>query len=179
MSWPGEITITGEGKLVSLGTTVAPSKATFKVDGLQGGPDAVVRFEVRDGRPECVEIVVKSRPGGRGIRTEDMGLFNIGTLAGNVFAEVGIMPTGRHAASEDDRWAVRGDVVERRSGRHPSEEELKQVAETYRTHIATAPVKAVQELLLYPSMRTASRRVLQAREAGFLTDADQAKKRSK
>lgn len=189
MAWNGRASYTGEGKLVNLGHTVVPSRATYSFDGDQGSPDSVVRFEVRDGRPECVEIIIKARPNGRGIRAEDVGLINIGPLAESVFAELGSpiepipgapgMASTQWPASESGKWAVRGDVADRRSQkrRGPNRDELERVAEVYRSHLESAPVQAVAQLFDY-SDRTAARRIQEARAAGLLPPTTKGKKKA-
>jgi hypothetical protein len=180
VAWPGSIEVTGEGKQVRLGLSVIPERATFKATGEKGAPDAVARFEVRNGRPECVEIVVRAKADGRGIRSHDMDVFN-DNLVNNVFAFVGTQlsadPEGRSASgewppSDDDMWAIRGTVTEARKRRGTvNVEELKRVAETYEAHIGSAPTSAVATILDY-TPRTAARRVQQARVAGFLPAID-------
>ncbi|MGH3869153.1 MAG: DUF6214 family protein [Pseudonocardiaceae bacterium] len=185
MSWPGRVTIRGHeggrnGAPVILGRTLVPPVATFEIQGDNGAPDATVRFEVRDGRPECMEISVKANPTGRGIRSADMNLFNLDNLIENVFTELGAEieqnphnPAESIAAwrpvdeSERARWARRGDVHVARANRRPTKEELERVASIYREHHGGAPLQAVAKLLS-TSRRTAARRVAQAREAGLL-----------
>lgn len=186
MSWPGRITIRGHeggrnGAPVVLGRTLVPRVATFEVQGDNGAPDATMRFEVRDGRPECVEIRVKAKKrNGRGIRSADMNLFNLDNLIENVFTELGAeIAQNPHNPSEsiaawrpvDEpervRWARRGDVHVARANRGPTKEELKRVASIYLEYQGGAPLQAVAALLSI-SRRTAARRVAQAREAGLL-----------
>jgi hypothetical protein len=183
MSWPGTVTIRGHeggrnGASVILGRTLVPPMATFEIQGANGAPDATVRFEVRDGRPECVEISVKADPSGRGIRSADMTLFNIDNLIENVFTELGsVIEQNPHnpaesiatwpQESERAHWARRGDVHVARANRGPTTEELERVASIYRAHHGGAPLQAVAKLLSI-SRRTAARRVAQARDAGLL-----------
>lgn len=183
MSWPGQVSIRGHeggrnGAQVILGRTLVPPVATFEIEGANGAPDAIVRFEVRDGRPECMEISVKANPSGRGIRSADMTLFNLDTLIEHVFTELGsVIEQNPHNPSESiaiwpkesERayWARRGDVHVARANRGPTKEELERVASIYREHHGGAPLQAVA-MLLSTSRRTAARRVAQAREAGLL-----------
>jgi hypothetical protein len=195
MSWPGKVSIRGHeggrhGRPVMLGTTLVPPVATFEVSGSGGAPDALVRFEIRDGRPECTEITVKASPSGRGIRSADMGLFNIDNLVTNVFAELGRRLRPNPAApwehiadypvtDERERWSIKGDVATARTATRrgrPSAEELERVAEIYREHVGGAPTQAVAALLGV-SWRTAARRVQQARDAGLLPATTQGKKK--
>jgi hypothetical protein len=183
MPWPGQVTIRAHeggrnGAPVILGQTLVPPVATFEVEGANGAPDAIVRFEVRDGRPECMEISVKANPSGRGIRSADMNLFNLDNLIENVFTELGsVIEQNPHNPfesiatwsndSERAHWARRGDVHVARANRGPTKEELERVAAIYREHHGGAPLQTVATLLS-TSRRTAARRVAQAREAGLL-----------
>jgi hypothetical protein len=165
--------------------TVIPERATFKATGDKGSPDAVARFELRNGRPECVEIVVTAKADGRGIRSSDMEPFNDNLIA-NVYAFVGKQlspdPGGRTASAvwpptDDDMWAIRGTVVEARKRRGTvNAEELQKVADTYEAHAGHAPTNAVATILDY-TPRTAARRVQQARDAGLLPPIDKGEKR--
>lgn len=61
--------------------------------------------------------------------------------------------------------------------RQQSDDELQRVADTYREHIDSAPVDAVCALLDV-SRATASRRIREARERGFLPATSQGKKKA-
>ncbi len=197
MTWPGTTTITASGAPEIINAdpktnraTVVPKRATFAVAGDKGSPDATVRFEVREGVPECIEIVVKAKPAGRGIRSSDMTLFNIDNLIANVLGEVGgaveIDPvtgvgSGKRGGEHDEhnRWAVSGAVSDRRvhGGRGSNQVELQQVADIYLAHLDSAPAKAVATLLGYAD-RTAARRVNEARAAGLLPESTQRKRKA-
>jgi hypothetical protein len=196
MTWPGDVRVSGYssgryGAPVRLGETVVPRVATFEVTGQDGAPDALVRFEVRDGRPECTEITVKTKPDGRGIRSADMALFNIDALAANVFAEVAMRlepnPSApdresvatRQPPSDREYWAMRGDIESSRASRRgaPSRSELEKVARIYREHLSSAPVQALMALEGYTE-GTARRRVQQARKAGLLPSTTPGKKKA-
>jgi hypothetical protein len=60
----------------------------------------------------------------------------------------------------------------------PSMAELERVAEVYTEHLAGNPVRAVQQVLGYGSLRTASRRITQARKAKILPETTQGKRRA-
>jgi hypothetical protein len=181
MPWNGRAEFVGEGSLVLVGTTAVPTKVRYEFTGDAGAPDAVIQFEVRDGRPECVEVLIKARPKGRGIRQQDVGSIDIGPLAESVYAELGqaqgspsIFPV-----SDSERWAIRSDIADaysrRRRGSNP--EELAKVAKIYRDHLADSPVKAVASLMGYTD-RTASRRVEEARAAKLLPKTTKGKKKA-
>lgn len=186
--WPGRTTFTEHvggrhGGPVRLDDTFVPRGVTLRHEGQDGAPDLEARFEVRDGRPECVDFRVTVAKCGRGLRTGDLSWANIDNLTVNVFAEVAVpitKPTGAtetggwttlywdHPASDEQHQAGKRDVYEsRKRSRGTREGELVQVAEVYRQHVASAPTRMVAELLGY-SDRTAARRVSQARERGLL-----------
>lgn len=157
-------------KHVRLGDVLVPSGLTMTLAGELGDPDASVRFEVRDGRPECVEFIVRAKPAGRAVRGSDLSMLNVDALAETAFLN---FATGTEAralggSSDEESWRLRkgiGDAIHA-PGRGPSRAELEEVARIYREH-PNAPTNAVEQLLGY-SRRTASRRVQQAREAGVL-----------
>ena len=140
---------------------------------------------MRDGRPEMVEVLVKTKADGRGIRSSDMEVFNE-NLIRNVYAFIGRQfhsdPGGRTGSAEwppsdDDMWAIKGTVERSRQRRGTVNiEELKKVEETYEAHTGNAPTKAVEEILDY-TPRTAARRVQQAREAGLLPSLNKGEKK--
>ncbi|HEY6422638.1 MAG TPA: hypothetical protein VIY28_05180 [Pseudonocardiaceae bacterium] len=170
MVWEGVQRVTGlaggqHGGFVQLGDAIVPPKAEMTFEGTGGSPDVQMRFEIRDGRPECVEINVMAKPDGRGIRSADMAMFNLDNLAIGVFGQLATI--GVHAESE--QLSALRSVGEARSARRPTvtRADLDEVARVYRAHVEASPTRAV-ELLLGYSARTAARRVAQAREAGLL-----------
>lgn len=195
--WPGRIKYTGKGEVFltdERGRTIAVPRTTLvEVTGDNGHPDATVKIEVRDGRPEVVELHVVAKPAGREVRTGDMALFNMDNLVANVLKDMHreMEPVQESRAGEfvtyfadakpdaaQSRWTADSVVRERRSvgRRGVSELELQRVAEVYREHASGHPVQAV-EALLGCSRRTASRRIKQAEEAGLLPATTQGKKR--
>jgi hypothetical protein len=177
MGWSGIVDIQGTGKLVRLGQSVVYERASFTVTGARGDPDSGALFEIRDGRPECIEVSVKAKPTGRAIRQADMALFSIENLTANVFAEVGtpIEPTtdGSGAiatwpAYDDEVPGVRADVATARRRRGSvNDAELRKVAEVYLANLDNGPTAAVEVVLGY-TRRTADRRVEAAKAAGFI-----------
>lgn len=184
MVWEGRRRVTGKGGLVALGEpwrievngqemAVVPREAVMTFDGEQGSPDAMMRFEVRDGRPECVEIIVRAKPDGRGIRSADLRMVNIDTQAVEVLTDLGTIGVVDERAVVNTRRAVQEARASRRGT--VTREELERVAELYREN-PDAPTQAVEMLLGY-SKRTAARRVKQAEEAGLLPVTSPGKKR--
>ncbi|WP_300008061.1 hypothetical protein [Pseudonocardia sp.] len=191
MVWIGTSKVRGDNRgqgPVRLGDTLVPRTAHLEMVGDDGGPDGLVRCEIRDGRPEVVEITVKVKPDGRGIRSADMAVFNLDNLAVNIFGHVAepiqtAPAEGQFATTwpptETQAWAMRNDLHRARTAprgaRGPSREELEEVARIYREHVADAPVKAVAALL-GATERTAARRVQQARAAGLLPPTTRGRK---
>lgn len=182
MVWEGKITMSAplggkRGRPVRLGKYAVPRTVSVTMTGAKGGPDLAMVFEMRDGRPECVDIHISAKPRGRGIRNADLAVFNIDTMAEGAFLrhamEVQELPSGAVAmtplSSENQRRDAHKDVYEarRRTRGVVSEEELQQVADIYRSHLGAAPVQAVTTLLGY-SERTAARRIKEARHRGIL-----------
>ncbi len=176
------------GQPVRMGDHAVPRAISLTMTGDNGSPDVLLKFEVRSGRPECVDLHVSARPKGRGIANADIGIFNIDTMAESVFLSYAM--TANHTGDGDtrittmtpalgasERAAAYRDVYEarRRSRGVVSDEELEQVAEHYRNHIKGYPTKAVADFMRY-SDRTAARRVQQARKRGLLPETSRGKK---
>jgi hypothetical protein len=141
-------------------------------------------FEVRDGRPECVEVHVRAKPDGRGIRTADLQVLNVDAAAVNTFAAVALKPGGgtwswMFKTDEEEARRNLRTIHEARMARRGkvTRAELEQVPAVYREHVASSPTRAVSLQLGYPE-RTAARRVQQAREAGLLPQTTQGKRRA-
>jgi hypothetical protein len=178
MVWEGRAKISGVMPgLVRLGDHAVPRRAGYAFTGAKGSPDLHMSFEVRDGRPECVEVTIKAKPDGRGIRTADLQIFNIDTLTVNVFSSLALSATEEPGGvtqftpitTEQEFWPANKAIEEARRERRGSvtRTELEDVARVYREHFDQSPTQAVQLLLGY-SARTAARRVEQARAAGLL-----------
>lgn len=173
MVWEGRTRVAGKGGLIALGDAVVPREAVMTFEGVDGAPDATMRFEVRNGRPECVEVIVRAKPEGRGIRSADVALFNIDTIAVDVFYDLGTIGVTDERAAVNTRRALQEARASRRGT--VTREELERVAKTYREN-PESPTRAV-ELVLGYSKRTAARRVKQAEEAGLLPVTTPGKKR--
>lgn len=148
-----------------------------------GGVALVAHFEIRDGRPECVGFHVESKPKGRGIRTADLGIFNIDGLVDAAFSTfaVGAGGTPLTGPRPPEQVASASREVHRaRKGRPraTTRAELERVAEIYRQHIDSSPIQAVRQVCGYGSERTAARRVEQARAEGLLPKTTPGKRRA-
>jgi hypothetical protein len=168
-----------EGGPVRVGDFLLPRKVTYNFEGDGGNPDLHVRFEVRDGRPECVEIRLTAKPGGRGLRTSDTQVLTLDAMKIGVFAETAHQVRydpetngTRSSRISDERefWRALNEVdaVVKAPQRGVTQAELEQVAQVYADNVQGAPIKAVRAVLGYSSERTATRRVQQARAEGLL-----------
>ena len=181
-----DFTYTGNGVRMAGSDFLVWSEAhVLGVDKASGAPDLEARFEVRDGVPECTEFTLRSKPGGRAVRTADLRLFDMDGFTLHVFTRKGAVlkkPEGtagaaQPLASEREWWAANAAVAEAQRGRRSvSRWELEEVARIYNDNIhgtssatspAPGPTKAVEQALRL-SGRTAARRVQQARDAGLL-----------
>jgi hypothetical protein len=134
------------------------------------------------GRPPAVvgdQQPIRKQGTGRAVEAGKRFGVEVGVADPKAQAAEVTQPTGRLRRGDvDDQlarewWAARGDVAERLSAKRGgvSTAELERVAEVYSNHRDNKPVQAVQMLVGYASRRTASRRIQQARQVGFLTPA--------
>lgn len=186
MAWGGRVKFEAlvggrHGGYVPLGGAAVPRRMRLTMDGANGAPDLKMLFEIREDRPECIEISVTAKSDGRGIAAADMQVLQrrLNTLTAETFARLAAKPfyrarDGMFAGSygslpEDRRQRLERDLYEARASRRGdlTRTELEEVARVYREHLDASPTRAVSLLLGY-SERTAARRVQQARAAGLL-----------
>ena len=157
--------------LVRLGDVLVPARVTTDSSVDASAPLLTAAYEVRDGRPECVELHITCRPDGRGIRLRDVEeLFTLDAACEAAFSGFAIRP--------DQDWAtapvqpeLRPEAarnVRRARRTRTRRSELDRVAQVYREHLDGHPTEAVRLVLSYGSHRTAARRVQEARAAGLL-----------
>jgi hypothetical protein len=153
--------------------------ATFPDDA--GGPELHLRFEVRDGIPQCREVLLTSPPDGREIRPVDIRSIDVErlleiacaliTLHVTAWAGDGLIAEHSHrdpdldAATREVRWSRRN------TRRALADSRLPEVAEVYRNN-PDAPTAAVERHFKLKSRRTASLYVRRARDAGLLEERD-------
>lgn len=192
MGWVGESRVTrqfGKGNDVRIGDFVMPKEAEWIIEGAKGDPDAVVRLEVRDGRPQVVDVRVTAKPDGRAVRTSDLQIMSLDALAISVFARLAMRSSydpetnlTRLAPIADERefWLAvnAADAAVKAPHRGSTRAELEQVAKIYQESVAHKPVLAVMTTMGYKSERTAARRVEAARAAGLLPKTRQGKARA-
>ncbi|HEX3787281.1 MAG TPA: hypothetical protein VHW44_05425 [Pseudonocardiaceae bacterium] len=162
MTWPGVISIDSDSPSVRVDDILMAKKGSYRVAGTDGHPDLVLRFELRDGRPVCIGIVLTAKPDGRDIRTTDLGDLRIDRIADQVF--------GAQATPIAATTPVAGP-----GSRPEHRAKLEEVARIYRQHLAGNPTEAVREWFGF-SERTAARRIQQARDAGLLPRTTRGKK---
>jgi hypothetical protein len=184
MAWEGKQKFRAfAGREVQLGDTLVPGAAQYIFTGEKGAPDATLTFEIRDGRPECTEISIKTKPDGRGIRSADLAMVHLDNLTTAVFAQFAEgQPSSRLFSGPQDEetyYRAERDISEARSARRGAvtSAELEDVARIYRDHITASPTRAVAVLLGYTE-RTAARRVQQARAAGLLPKTTPGKRKA-
>jgi hypothetical protein len=191
MAWSGKTRVGARfggrhGGLVEIGDVAVPRVAVYAHDGDEGEPDLEATFEVRDGRPECVDFHVRAKPNGRGIRTADLQMVtNLDAMTVYLYERVAPVPGGNAfnwmwRQTEENAERARRAAYEARKARRGivTRAELEQVAKVYREHLADVPTQMVKELLGYKSARTAARRVQQARAAGLLPKTSPGKRKA-
>jgi hypothetical protein len=192
MGWVGTSRVSrqfGKGNDVRIGDFVMPKQAEFAIDGANGDPDLRVFLEVRDGRPQVVDVHVTAKPDGRSVRTSDLQLLSLDALTVSVFSRLAMRSTYdpernitemSPIADEREFWqAVNAtDEAVKAPRRGSTRAELEQVAKVYRENVDHKPVAAVQAVLGYGSERTAARRIKQAENAGLLPSTTPGKRRT-
>jgi hypothetical protein len=174
---------------VRIGDFVMPRRASAFVDGANGEPDLEVHFEVRDGRPQCVDVHATAKPDGRSLRTSDLHVLALDTMTLSVFARLALkstydpetnVTTMEPITDEREFWRAVNDVdaAVKAPRRGVTRAELEQVANVYRDNVDAKPVQQVATILGYGSERTAARRVQQARDAGLLPPTTPGKRKA-
>ena len=196
MAWGGSIRfepLVGgrHGGYVPWGDAAVPRRVRMTMEGYSGAPDLKLLFELRDERPECVEVTVTTKPGGRGIAASDLQVLQrrLGALVAEAFGRVAAKPfyrardgqfAGAYGSIGEERYTrVVRDLYEARASRRGTvtRAELEEVARIYREHLKAGPTRMVG-VLLGLRERTAARRVQQAREAGLLPKTTPGKRKA-
>ena len=172
MEWTGKVTVSSKvGRPVLIDEWSYPRGVTFSFEGEGRLPDFVARFEIRDDRPECVEIAVTSKPDGPGVSDADLKLFNLEELARRAFSAAAgrPLPFGGHATGANPRRAAdhADEAAEVIRGAQDLDSQLVRVARVYLNDQHGAPLAAV-ERHTGQSRRTAARWVERARLAGLI-----------
>lgn len=163
---------------VRFGDTVVPARVAYVIEGDRSSPSLRIEFEIRDGRPFCVDVHIEApKVSGRSIRTGDLSaLPSLERLGEETFSELAM----RDGGADPFEWHIGTDKGARRQARSEihdrGDAELKEVARVYREHVNERPVEAVQALGY--TRRTAARRIQQAREKGLLPKTTQGKRKA-
>jgi hypothetical protein len=149
------------------------------------GPDTFVRVELRNGRPEVVELSFISQPHQNEVQQKHLRSVDVDRLATDLLAywicaEFVDPGTPRDKQREPaERAAIHFLERQRipREYRVISDDFLKSVAEVYRQNIGHAPTKAVAKKFSVRD-RMASTYVDRARKAGYLPPTKQGQKKA-
>lgn len=166
MELSGKIKVSARvGRPVVIDEWSFPRSVTLTFEGEGRSPDLVARFEIRDERPECVDIRVTAKPDGSPVTDADLRLFSLDNLARRAFASAAgrPLPFGGHALDGfDSSHEDEVDDVLRQA--QDVDAQLTRVARVYLNDVHSAPILAVQSYL-GQSRRTAARWVKRARDA--------------
>jgi hypothetical protein len=147
-----------------------------------GGPDMVVKVEVRDGTPEIVRLSFEAKPGQGEVREKHLRAVDVDRLASDLYATF-VAEFGENPSRDDEARVLRAaeKFVERqrlpRDYRVLTDEVLRKVAEIYRANVSGAPTKAVARHFRVKD-RMASTYVDRARKAGYLPPTKQGQKKA-
>lgn len=171
------------------GDYVVPRRVEWNFAGTNGDPDFHAVFEVRDQRPQCVELHATAAERGRPVRTTDMERMELDKLTVAAFATCAMKSIYDPVTNvtemfpvmdERELWeAINGiETAVKARRRGTTSAELERVADVYREHRdGINPAGEVEARLGYGSLRTAQRRIKQAEEAGLLPPTQPFKKR--
>ena len=171
------------GSYVWVQDRLVPSWLEFCFNGDASSPSITGRLEIRDGAPRIVRIAFESRDDEGEVRQGHLRAVQVDALvmlmAGFALTldrdEAGEVVVG--LSNEGEPLAVAHQTLRSvRSNRRITTALLSDVAEVYRSHLATGPTKAVREQF-FVSERTAANYVQRARQAGLLPPTTPGKKR--
>jgi len=189
VGWSGTWTTRHPLRFVRLGDYALPEEVTCELEGDKGDPDLAVRFQVVEGRPQCVEVRAEAKAGGRAVRTSDLHSLPLDAMTVSVFAQAALrsrydpetnVTTSEPIADEREFWSAvnAADAAVKAPRRGTTRAELEQVADLYRQYVEGRPVETIRTLMGYGSERTAARRVEQARAAGLLPETTPGKRKA-
>lgn len=177
----------GPGNSVRLGDRLLPRKIQVQFIGADDQPALTMRLEVIDDQPQCRELRVISKEGGRQVKQLDLRAIQLTTWVEEVFGMFAwriiedregvihsVMETSGPALMESVR-AVR-QSRKGKSARTVTPKLLARVAEVYRAHLSGAPTRAVGEAFGV-GPRMAAEYVSRARRAGLLPPTTPGKKK--
>ena len=159
-----------------------PSAFEMTLESGDGTPDLSLRFEVRDGVPQCRRATLQSSPDGREVLASDLRGVKLEDLLElwvaralwvyDELREDGCVVTVVVEPPEDGRREALAQLraVRRDARRKVTDEFLREVARVYRENADGNPTAAVARFS-GRSHRSAAMYVKQAREAGLLGPA--------
>lgn len=125
------------------------------------------KFEMLDGVPRCVSVMLGSPPGLDELTAQDLRKVQIeNALAAFLDFFAGTNTQYPHIYATSRQAGI--DLLRKRRRHAVTEDVLREVAEIYEGNIDGAPTQAVAAHFGV-ELRTASQRVKRAREAGFIT----------
>lgn len=125
------------------------------------------KFEMLDGVPRCVSVMLGSPPGLDELTAQDLRKVQIeNALAAFLDFFAGTNAQYPHTYATSRQAGI--DLLRKRRRHAVTEDVLREVAEIYEENIDGAPTQAVAAHFGV-ELRTASQRVKRAREAGFIT----------
>lgn len=179
--WEGRITTSATAKsLVKLGDIAVPSTVTMRFEGSEDAPAGrrwptiVLRFEVRDGEPVCVELRVESAPGDRPVSLSELRGLDLDGLAALAFERHALetQEAGRYVIGSGTTARAASELRAQRLSR--GAENLAELREVARVYLAPSarrkPTQSVVDVLGYGSRETASRRIAAARRKDLIPE---------
>lgn len=173
----GISTSTKLGKHVKWENYIVPENVTVFLNGggdIEGRkwPDMSLGFTIREGAAVCIDFQVKSKPGDRPVRTQDLTFIDVDVLARLAFmqhAEKQVNDNHYVNVNEFDEALDKKLRKSVEAGYGQPISELKQVARIYcDPKFRKAPAYNVFQVLGYGSLETAHRRIRAARAKGFI-----------
>ncbi len=175
----GWVEYDGGAEMAVVGDRVLPveAKAVFPSDATS--PALELRLAVVDDVPQCREIRITSKEGGREVRTSDLRAVQLERWIEDLFASVAARVEHVDADAgivsavdehDEKRVAEAARVVQRARAaarRSITPEMLEGVAQIYRKHVDGQPTDAVRRAFGV-EYRTAAKYVQRARAAGLL-----------
>ncbi len=137
-----------------------PAEIDYIVTGANGDPDFTAQIKVIDGKPEVVSFLATAKPGGRGLRSVDIGT-NVDVIVRSAYEACSMFWRDEEIGKKADR-ARRGRPAKL------TRAVLEEAARIYRDNVGHKPVLAVQEQMELGHRRTAEMYVQRARQAGIL-----------
>ena len=174
-----------EVEMTDLGQLMVPRTFTAHVSADDGSPDVTLRFEIRNGAPECREVNIQATEGGQevrcsglaGVRIEDVLEEALKQMMfGKKLRNTGRLPRWIPPAADDlGSLAVRDSRAARAARKVTiTDELLREVAQVYRANLDANPTQAVADHF-DRAHRTAALYVKRARESGHLGPATRGK----